>query len=84
MNCPCPEYKGPPNISNLRLASIITIISTIPFFILLRVPLEYKLKSLKFEVIKKKYGESEDYYKVMRKLQSDYKNKNAIKDPIFR
>ncbi|MFX1326022.1 MAG: hypothetical protein ACFE8N_13810, partial [Promethearchaeota archaeon] len=39
---PCPpDYIGPPNIPNLRLGSIITIIATILFYGLLRIPLEY-------------------------------------------
>jgi hypothetical protein len=67
MGCPCPNIVGPPNINSLRLGNIITIISTIFFFILLRVPLEHKLNSLKLELVKPKYGGSEEYFRFYRK-----------------
>jgi hypothetical protein len=84
--CPCPPL-GYVNIDHfhnvLIFGGIITFSLTIPIFVMIRLPLVYKLKTLKFALIKIKYGGNEDLLKFYREFQSGsisdnkYKNLNS-------
>ena len=47
-----------------------TISITIPIFLIIRLPLVHQLKTLKFTLIKKKYGSNEDLFIFYREFHS--------------
>ena len=64
------------------VGGIIAISLAIPIFIIIRLPLVYKLKTPNFNLIKKKYGGSEDLFKFYREFQAGnfqmYKNSSYM------
>jgi hypothetical protein len=67
-----PEYLYITRYLNkfMIFGGIMAISLSIPIFIAIRLPLVYKLKILKFALIKKKYGGNEDLLKFYREFHS--------------
>ncbi|MFW9894567.1 MAG: hypothetical protein ACFFD7_02045 [Candidatus Thorarchaeota archaeon] len=69
---PSPYYYLGLRVSKILIfGGIIASFLAILVFIAIKIPLVYKVKSLKYSIIKKKYGGSENLLKFYREFQSD-------------